>query len=688
MPTFTKLLIANRGEIAARVIRTARALGYATVAIHSDADADSLAVALADEAVRIGPASAAESYLDPERILAAAARTGADAIHPGYGFLSENADFARRCAEAGVVFVGPPPAAVEAMGDKARAKAKMKAAEVPTVPGFEGEQSVERLAEEAGKIGYPVLLKAVAGGGGRGMRRVDEADELAAAVEGARAEAQNAFGNGELMVEKLVEGARHVEIQVFADEHGAAIHLGERDCSAQRRHQKIIEESPSPAVAEQLRARMGAAAVAAARAIGYVGAGTVEFLLAADGSFYFLEMNTRLQVEHPVTELVTGLDLVAWQLELAAGGRLPLSQEQVGLSGHAIEARLYAEDPAAGFVPQTGEILAWCPAELPGLRIDHGLRVGAGLGQKIGSDYDPMVAKLIAHGATREQARRRLIMGLRRTALLGPRTNKRFLIDLLEHGVFVSGEVTTSFVESDAASVQLTRAGAKLDATAAALAAVLWAERGHGRGHARAGFPVGWRTAHGSSSTVELRCGELLASVQLSPAGGELGPPSWRAVAKIGDASGEELELSVLERDEARARLRVSIDGHQRDVLTAWSGAGQPTLIVELDGHEHRISEHRPHEADADASADGSDGVVRAPTMGRVLAIAVEPGQHVEPGQRLLTLEAMKIESTITAALAGTISELRVAVDDQVDNRQVLLTIEPNESSPSPDSSQ
>ncbi|MFO7567043.1 MAG: biotin carboxylase N-terminal domain-containing protein [Enhygromyxa sp.] len=668
MPTFSKLLVANRGEIAARVIRTASALGYPTVAVYSTPDKDGLAVALADEAVHIGPGAAAESYLNTEAILAAARRTGADAIHPGYGFLSENAEFARACAEAKIVFVGPPPEAIEAMGDKARAKTRMIAADVPTVPGYQGEQSVERLAAEAAKIGYPVLLKAVAGGGGRGMRRVDSPDKLEAAVHSARNEAQKAFANGDLLLEKLVEGARHVEIQVFADAHGNVIHLGERDCSAQRRHQKIIEESPCPVVDEDLRQRMGAAAVAAARAIGYVGAGTVEFLLAADGSFYFLEMNTRLQVEHPVTELVTGLDLVEWQLEVAAGAELPLVQEQVFLQGHAIEVRLYAEDPSTGYLPQTGEILAWRPAELPGFRVDHGLQVGVARGQQIGSDYDPMVAKLIAHGATREQARRRLLLGLERTALLGPTHNKPFLRALLEHPEFVSGSVTISWVESPEAAAALTAAQAPASALARALAAVLWVETVRDHGHPRPGVPVAWHSAHRSSSTLELRCGEAITALELLPAGGEDDRPRWQ-VRQQGEA---DLSLRILDND--GLALRFSADGHHRTAHYAWTAEGE--LQLELDGI-HLFAEHRPHETRS-VALDGTDGKIHAPTMGRVLALEVAVDQEVELGARLLTLEAMKIESLITAPVAGRITEVRVKVGDQVDKAQLLIHITPN----------
>jgi geranyl-CoA carboxylase alpha subunit len=669
MHTFHKLLVANRGEIAARVIRTARALGYETVAVYSTPDADSLAVALADEAIHIGPAPVAESYLKIEALLSAAKRSGADAIHPGYGFLSENPEFARACAAASIVFVGPPASAIEAMGDKARSKTMMIAAGVPTVPGYQGSQAPEQLAVEAARIGYPVLLKATAGGGGRGMRRVDAPEQLAAAIESASSEARNAFGNGELLLEKLIEGARHVEIQVFADTQGNAIHLGERDCSAQRRHQKIIEESPCPVVSPHLRARMGAAAVAAAKAIGYVGAGTVEFLLAADGSFYFLEMNTRLQVEHPVTEMVTGLDLVEWQLEVAAGHPLPLTQEQVALSGHAIEVRLYAEDPAAGFLPQTGEILAWQPADHAGLRVDHGLLVGVGRGQRIGSSYDPMVAKVIAHGSTREQARRRMLLGLRDTVLLGPSHNKRFLLELLRNPVFVHGQVTTGFVESEAGQL-LVAATPPPRPEAIGLAAVLWLDARREHGHVRPGFPFAWHSAHHGSSTIELRCSEKNIVVRLRPETDGDARPGWR----VEQPGAPAMSLTILSDD----GLRVNFvhDGHRRVAHRAWTAEHE--LQLELDAITHSFAEHRPHEGTA-ASNDGADGTVRAPTMGRVLALFVEAGMHVEPGQRLLKLEAMKIESTITAPIAGSISDVRVRVGDQVDKRQVLVIITPTE---------
>ena len=428
MSRFRTILVANRGEIACRVMRTAKAMGYRAAAIHSEADAEAVHVRLADVATSIGPPEARASYLNIDAIIAAARRLGAEAVHPGYGFLSENADFARACAEAGLVFIGPSPDAIAAMGNKAEAKRRMAEADVPCLPGYQGsDQSERRLIEEAERIGFPVMVKAAAGGGGRGMRLVSSRSALTGAIAGARAEAESAFGSGELFLEKVLADARHVEIQVLADAHGNVIHLGERDCSVQRRHQKVVEEAPSPAVSEELRARMGAAAVAAASAIGYVNAGTVEFLLAGDGAFYFLEMNTRLQVEHPVTEMVTGLDLVELQIRIARGEPLPIGQADVRCNGHAIEARLYAEAPHKGFLPQSGRLVAWRPPAGAGIRVDHGLREG----QDIGPYYDPLLAKVIAHGRDRDEARRRLIEALEETVALGPATNRGFLIDCL-----------------------------------------------------------------------------------------------------------------------------------------------------------------------------------------------------------------------------------------------------------------
>jgi len=465
--TFRSLLIANRGEIACRIIRSANEAGYRTIAIYSDADADALHVSMADEAVHIGPAPAQQSYLDIQKIVAAARSSGAEAVHPGYGFLSENADFAEACARAGLIFVGPSASAIRTMGSKSRAKEFMKAAGVPCIPGYEGaDQSVAAFEVAAQSIGYPVMVKAAAGGGGRGMRLVLKQEDLSSAIHSAKTEAAAAFGSDELILEKALLSTRHVEVQVLADAHGSVIHLGERDCSIQRRHQKVIEEAPSSAVSPALREKMGAAAIAAARAVDYRNAGTIEFLLDLDGAFYFMEMNTRLQVEHPVTELVTGLDLVKLQLDIAAGECIPLRQEDISLQGYAIEARICAEEPAKQFLPRTGSILVWDAAATDGIRVDTGVQSGT----EISRYYDSMIAKIIAHGATREDARKSLAAALERLVVLGVPTNTSFVVNVLNHPKFVAGEVTTGFIAENMSSVHATQPTFDV----IAIAAVIW----------------------------------------------------------------------------------------------------------------------------------------------------------------------------------------------------------------------
>ncbi|HEY8377141.1 MAG TPA: biotin carboxylase N-terminal domain-containing protein, partial [Nannocystis sp.] len=549
-------------------------------------------------AVRIGPAPVRESYLDGARLVAAARAAGADAIHPGYGFLAESPDFAQACLDAGLVFIGPSPAAIRAMGNKAAAKRAMIAAGVPCIPGFQDSspegQSDARLRAEAERIGLPLLIKAAAGGGGRGMRLVHSHDAFPAALAAARSEAESAFGSGELILERAILGGRHVEIQVFGDRHGDVIHLGERDCSVQRRHQKVVEESPSPAVTPALRAEMGAAAVLAARSIDYVGAGTVEFILAEDGRFYFLEMNTRLQVEHPVTELVTGLDLVEWQLRVAAGEPLPLTQDQVALRGHAIEVRLYAEDPYAGHLPQAGEVLAFRPATGEGVRVDHGLHPR----QTITSHYDPMIAKVIAHGRTRDEARRRLVRALDDTVLLGLPNNKRFLADILQHPVFAEGRATTRFLDEHLPAP----ARPEPDPRAWAIAAALWTS-GHvfgtmnpWRSSGRAAFPLTLRT--------DAR--ERALSLDLEPGG-----PLTVTV------DGTAYPVRVLAREGAELRVQV---GDVQETVHAVLEAGR--LYLDVRGVQAEFSEPLPKGAEADADA-GGDGNLRAPTSGRVVAVHV-----------------------------------------------------------------
>ena len=510
MGTFDTVLVANRGEIAVRILRTARSLGYRTVAVYSDADASAPHVQVADLAVRIGPGPVAESYLSVERLLEAAAKTGAGAVHPGYGFLAENAGFARACAQAGLTFVGPPEPAIALMGDKVQAKRRMIDAGVPTAPGYHGtDQDPERLMTEASAIGVPLLVKAVAGGGGRGMRKVTELAQLSEAIASARSEAASAFGNGDLFLERLVEGARHIEIQVFADTHGNVLHLHERECSAQRRHQKIIEEAPSAVVGDALRRTMGAAAVAAARAIDYVGAGTVEFLLDDDQQFYFLEMNTRLQVEHPVTELITGFDLVAWQLAVAAGERLPVTQGEIPLRGHAIEARLYAEDPEAGFLPQVGRIELWSPARGDGVRVDAGVQTGT----EVSPYYDPMLAKVIAHGPTRADAIRRLRSALRSTSALGVTTNRAFLLELLGSDEFATAAIKTDTIDRDWAGGR----------TPEPVSDRLWALAAVVASHEESTWsPAGpWRSSGSAAWPVLLRNGEEQKTVRVEDQGDE-----------------------------------------------------------------------------------------------------------------------------------------------------------------------
>jgi geranyl-CoA carboxylase alpha subunit len=650
---FAKLLVANRGEIAVRIFGTARSLGYSTVAVHSDADEGALHVREADEAVRIGPPPVSESYLSIENILDAAKRTGVDAIHPGYGFLAENADFAAACEAAGIVFIGPGAEAIRAMGNKRVAKQRMRAANVPCVPGYDGEdQSDAALIAEAKKIGFPIMVKAAAGGGGRGMRRVESAADLGEALRSARSEAKNAFGDDELLVEKLLVAPRHVEIQVVADSHGTTIHLGERECSVQRRHQKVIEEAPSPAVDATLRATMGAAAVRAAQAIGYVNAGTVEFLLDDDGAFYFMEMNTRLQVEHPVTELVTGVDLVELQLRVAAGERLQLSPDVLEPCGWAIEARLYAEDPAAGFLPDTGSVRRWiAPVWLEGVRVDPGICEGG----EVSAFYDPMLAKVIAAGQTREEARRRLSAALRETRLLGVRTNKQFLRALLETVRFRSGATTTDIV-GELLDADGRAATAARDPLALALAAVVIFEAG------AAGKLDPWRSTPATTLPIRVSSRGEERVVALTPAG-----PGSYAVELDGTA----MKVTILERSDSL--WRVAVDGVQRRVAVA---AGADGVWIDTGDTCERIEDlSRP--VDTEAAAD-SDGRLAAPMAGRIVSVDVEAGDPVTEGKTMIVLEAMKIEHQIAAPFDGTVAAVSVEKGDQVAARQLLVEVEPS----------
>ena len=662
---FDKILIANRGEIACRVIRTARRLGIRTVAVYSEADARAMHVEMADEAVCIGPAPVGESYLRGDVILEVARQTGAQAIHPGYGFLSENAGFAAACAEAGVVFIGPPIEAIRVMGSKAESKRVMSQADVPLVPGYHGEaQDLETLAAEAQRIGYPVLVKASAGGGGKGMRVVREAGEFADAVAGAKREAKAAFGDDSVLLEKYLGRPRHVEIQVFADTHGNAVYLFERDCSVQRRHQKVIEEAPAPNLPDDLRKRMGEAAVAAAKAVNYVGAGTVEFLY-EDGGFYFIEMNTRLQVEHPVTEKITGQDLVEWQIRVAAGGTLPLAQEQLTRRGHAFEARLYAEDPQREFLPAIGRLVRLRPpAENEHVRVDTGVREG----DEVTMFYDPMIAKLIVWDEDRDAALRRLRVALAAYEVVGVTTNVGFLGAIAAHPAFRAVEIDTGFIERHRADLLPPPAPVPDRGLAVAALTVLLRRNAEAKKARRAASDPhspwlsasGWRLNDDNHHDLRLMDGETLRPLTLHfrPDGYEIeveGRPAIRAEQVSWD--GEVLTATI---DRVRTRSTVVVQGFDLTILS--DGA---VWRLRLDDPTARAAEQ-----------EGGTGRLTAPMPGTVVRVLVEPGQTVEAGAPLMLLEAMKMEHTIKAPAAGTVSAVNFAAGDQVSEGVDLLVLD------------
>ena len=660
MTKFTSILVANRGEIACRVIRTAKAQGYRTVAVYSDADAKAPHVQMADTAVHIGPSPVNESYLVQENILAAATASGAEAIHPGYGFLSENSEFAKACEDAGLVFIGPTPDAIHLMGNKAEAKRRMIAAGVPCVPGYEGEdQSDATLLSEGAKIALPLMVKAAAGGGGRGMRIVHKNSELSNAIKLARAEASSAFGSGELILEKAIMRPRHVEIQVFGDSHGTIVHLGERDCSVQRRHQKVIEEAPCPVMTDALRDEMGAAAIAAAQSIGYRSAGTVEFLLDEYGTFYFLEMNTRLQVEHPVTELITGLDLVALQLQVAQGEPLGFTQDEVTLSGHAIEVRLYTEDPAQDFLPTSGPIDLWSPPTGVGVRVDSGICSG----QEVSPFYDPMVAKIIASGPNREIARLRLIEALQNTVLFGTRHNRDFLVACLEKDCFAAGRATTAFITEEFSEGEI--ADPQPTFTDSAVAAVLELTLQH-------------KTLHGNS---------ILVAPQLR---------DWASASPLVSRKryihGEQVhDLSVTPLGNSRYRVFDADNAAVIELLTVLEDTAQ----VSIDGEQHLVRHFSPDESKLYLSINGraatycdqirlagvqddaaGSGRIIAPMHGLLLEVRVKAGDRVESGQTLAILEAMKMHYEIAADAAGEVIEVLAVAGQQVAVDDLLIDID------------
>ena len=650
-----KILIANRGEIACRVIRTARTLGYRTVAVFSDADARAPHVALADEAVHIGPAPAAQSYLNVEALLDACRRTGADALHPGYGFLSENADFAQSCADAGVTFIGPGAAAIRVMGDKAGAKRAMIEAGVPCAPGYLGEhQDDASLTEQAERLGYPLLVKAVSGGGGRGMRLVHEPAELAQALAGARREAQSAFGDGTLMLERLILNGRHIEIQVFADAHGNAVYIGERDCTAQRRRQKVIEESPSHVVSPQMRERMGRDAVRAALAIGYRGAGTIEYIVDQDLNHYFLEMNTRLQVEHPVTEMVSGFDLVEWQIRVADGQPLPVRQDDINLSGHAIEARLYAEDPYAGFAPQTGPVQWWRPALAlrDGVRIDDGIHEGG----EVTPHYDPMVAKLIVHGHDRADAIRRLMATLDDAPLLGLRHNARFLRDLIDHPRFRAGTMTTTLIDQwQAEGDPIVQPPVASDETWL-LAGALFASR-------MCTPPPLLRADSVAAWDLPLQLGDTRRTLRVRTL------RDGRCEVRL-PAQAASHALRVIDHDAERGQARIELGGVQRRVRAVWIGAH---LHLVVDAAVFTFAEVSPWPDQAQVQ-DPSRAL--APVAGTVTQVLVQAGDSVTEGQPLLAIEAMKMEMWLNAQAPGVVKAVCTKAGDQVQAKTQLIEIE------------
>ncbi|WP_278045723.1 acetyl-CoA carboxylase biotin carboxylase subunit [Rhodocyclus gracilis] len=717
---FDTLLIANRGEIACRIIRSARRLGIRCVAVYSEADANARHVRLADEAICIGPAAARESYLDSARLLDAARKTGAQAIHPGYGFLSENADFADACAAAGLIFVGPPAAAIRAMGSKSAAKTLMAAAGVPLTPGYHGDnQDAGFLNAQADAIGYPVLIKASAGGGGKGMRVVEASADFAAALASCRREAAAAFGDERVLIERYLLRPRHIEFQIFADSHGHCVHLFERDCSVQRRHQKVLEEAPAPGMTPERRRAMGEAAVAAARAVGYVGAGTIEFIAESDfassGRFYFMEMNTRLQVEHPVTEMITGQDLVEWQLRVAAGEALPLAQEQLRIHGHAIEARIYAEDASRGFLPSTGRLLRLAtPAESVNVRIDSGVEEG----DEITPHYDPMIAKLIVWdgGASSDGARAGALARLRRALadwrVAGVTTNIDFLGRLVACPAFSQADLDTGLIERQRELIFTEAAAAPREALLIAAVGELLAENEAARRAARAsGDPWspwnardGWRLNLGSARTLTFRDGERLVDVNVryDASGTRETPAGTRSTHGTGSDAGApasaqwqlscqgEVSLVRAQRlaaepgaDAPAERFAVEIDG-QRHVasVVAINEPGLARRIVFANGSTWPLLRHDPLHLVEAGGRGSSDGGLTAPMPGKIIALLAAVGQPLERGAPLLILEAMKMEHTITAPQAGVVRQFRYAVGEQVSDGAALVDFVASEQVP------
>ncbi|HAE84761.1 MAG TPA: 3-methylcrotonyl-CoA carboxylase [Ktedonobacter sp.] len=649
------ILIANRGEIACRVIRTCRRLGIRTVAIYSDADTHARHVRMADEAIHVGPSPSSESYLVIDAVIGAARRSGADAIHPGFGFLAENSDFAQACADAGLVFIGPTPAAIAAMGNKHAARDLVARVGVPILPGYGGaDQSEDRLQREAEHIGWPLMVKAAAGGGGKGMRLVPRLADLHDACVTARREAQQAFGSDELILERALITPRHIEFQIFGDQHGNLIHLGERECSIQRRHQKVIEESPSVALTAALREAMGTAAVAAARTVNYSNAGTVEFLLDHDGTFYFLEINTRLQVEHPVTECVTGLDLVEWQIRVAEGELLPLCQEGLRLNGSAMEVRLYAENPANDFLPVTGEILLWREPEGEGIRVENGIQSG----DQVSIYYDPMLAKIIAYGSDRAAACRRLLRALETTTLLGLTSNRSYVYAVLNHPVFQAGELSTAFLADYFAD--WTEPVGDIPLALIAVTLAQWLE--HSQLETNRGY---WRNNPNRPQLYR-----YAVSSSDEPVDVYLTPACHNSTYRMRVAQDAEVITSVEFNEQASGEMVLTVDGHRQRVMLAHAGNTWWVQVKSGEVQLHTLELLPEPKAPADAG-----GSLRAPMPGVVLAILVEVGQRVQKGDALLKLEAMKMEHTIRTAADGVVETIYFAPGDTVAADTILVQL-------------
>ncbi|MEM6543406.1 MAG: acetyl-CoA carboxylase biotin carboxylase subunit [Pseudomonadota bacterium] len=659
---FKRILIANRGEIACRVARTARRLGIETIAVYSDADRQALHVKSADEAYLLGPAPARESYLNAQKILDIAMAAGADAIHPGYGFLSENAEFARDCTQRGICFVGPPAKAIEEMGSKARAKTIMEQAGVPLIPGYHGDdQSVDVLREAAVSMGFPVLLKAAAGGGGKGMREVRSEAEFEEALDAACRESRASFGDDRMLVEKRLLRPRHVEVQVFFDAHGNGVYLAERDCSIQRRHQKVIEEAPAPGLSVELRHAMGEAALSAASAIGYEGAGTVEFLLDESQAFYFMEMNTRLQVEHPVTELITGIDLVEWQLRVAAGEPLAVSQNDIALNGHAMEARIYAEDTAAGFIPATGRLEQFCPpAESARLRVDTGVESGS----EISPYYDPMIAKLIVHGSDREDACRRLSAALAKFLMTGPANNTEFLGRIASSQAFLKAELDTSFIEQHESELL---PNSPIDAIEqlkdlAVAASIIVSRRAPSRSSSPWDANDSWRPNLASQEKIELEIDGQPVTVCITHKAHEL----------LVEREGAALTVSGFYADSEQGPFQIAL-GDQMRAGTLLLGRDVPHKVY----WQGRSFEFREVLAEISASASAAgDEEFAAPMHGTVVALLVNAGDEVNAGDGVIVIEAMKMEQTLRAPAAGRVLEYLARPGDLVDRGTRLVAFE------------